>query len=134
MAEDPKLPPPTSPISPTAQSLSDWKNYIDISDKRPKHRPDDRKDPWHLNYQYKAYQKKKHHDDWAIRENLFRGPSKDRANLEALEDPELIPSTARNIPSHVTSEAMPLDATTREDTMREDAPLATSHDMSLSLP
>jgi hypothetical protein len=60
------------------------------------------------------------------------GPSKDTANLEAVEDPELVPSTARDIPSHVTSEVLPLDATTREDTMREDAPLATSHDTSLS--
>jgi hypothetical protein len=59
--------------------------------------------------------------------------SKDTANLEAVEDPELVLSTAHDIPSHATSEALPLDTTAREDTMREDAPLATSHNMSLSL-
>jgi hypothetical protein len=61
-------------------------------------------------------------------------PSKDTADLEAVEDPELIPSTAHDIPSHATSEAVPLDATAREDTMREDASLATSYDTSLSPP
>jgi hypothetical protein len=81
-------------------------------------------------------QQAKHHDNWAIHKSLWpeEQASKDRANLEALEDPELIPSTARDIPSHTTSEAMPLDATAREDTMREDAPLATSYNMSLSPP
>jgi hypothetical protein len=61
-------------------------------------------------------------------------PSKDTANLEAVEDPALIPSITSDIPSHTTSEAVPLDATAREDTMREDAPLTTSHDTSLSPP
>jgi hypothetical protein len=74
----------------------------------------------------------KHHYNGMVRIEPEDGPSKDTANLEAVEDPELIPSTARDIPSHATSEALPLDATAREDTMREDAPLATSHDMSLS--
>jgi hypothetical protein len=53
------------------------------------------------------------------------GTSKDRASLEALEDHVLL------IPYNATPEDMPLDATAREDTMREDAPLATSYDMSL---
>jgi hypothetical protein len=77
-------------------------------------------------------QQAKHHYDGMVRIEPEDGPSKDTANLEAVEDPELVPSTARDIPSHATSEALPLDATTREDTMREDAPLATSHDTSLS--
>jgi hypothetical protein len=81
-------------------------------------------------------QQAKHYDNWAIHKSLWpeEQTSKDRANLEALEDPKLIPSTTHDIPSHTTSEAMPLDATAREDTMREDAPLATSHDTSLSPP
>jgi hypothetical protein len=127
--------PPDSPPTPhTAQFLSDWKNYIpNIAEKRPKTRAYyDTKDPRHPYYKHLQTQQAKHHDDWAVRENLFGGPSKDTANLEAVEDPELVPSTARDILSHVTSEALPLDATAREDTMREDAPLATSHDTSLS--
>jgi hypothetical protein len=77
----------------------------------------------------------RHHNNWAVHKSLWpEEQSKDRANLEALEDPTLTPSTVRDIPSNVLSEAMPLDATTREDTMREDAPLATSHDTSLSPP
>jgi hypothetical protein len=49
--------------------------------------------------------------------------SKDRTNLEALKD---------NTP--VPLEDSSLDDAAREDTMREDAPLATSHDPSLPLP
>jgi hypothetical protein len=56
------------------------------------------------------------------------GMFKDRASLEALEDHTPL------IPHNATPEDMPLDATAREDTMREDAPLATSHDMSLLSP
>jgi hypothetical protein len=85
----------------------------------------DHKDPGHPLYQYKhceAYQQ------WVT------CMSKDRANLEALEDHVLTPSTAQDILSNTPPEALPLDATTREDTMREDAPLATSHDTSLSPP
>jgi hypothetical protein len=105
----------------------------DLAEKRPKTVSFyDVKDPTHPYYKHSQKQQAKHHDDWAVRENLFGGPSKDTANLEAVEDPELVPSTASDIPSHATSEAMPLDATAREDTMREDAPLATSHDTSLS--
>jgi hypothetical protein len=95
----------------------------------------DAKDPTHPAYKHLQQQQVKHHDNWAIHKSLWpEEQSKDRANLEALEDPELIPSTAYDILSHATSEAVPLDATTREDTMREDAPLATSYDMSLSPP
>jgi hypothetical protein len=94
----------------------------------------DVKDPRHPYYKYSQMQQAKHHYDRTVRILPEDEPSKDRANLEALEDPKLILSTACDIPSHATSEAMPLDATAREDTMREDAPLATSHDTSLSLP
>jgi hypothetical protein len=119
---------------PTAQFLSDWKNYIpDMMEKRLKYMiTDDVKDPRHRYYKHSQMQQAKHHYDGMVRIEPEDGPSKDTANLEAVEDPELIPSTACDIPSHATSEALPLDATTREDTMREDAPLATSHDTSLS--
>jgi hypothetical protein len=86
---------------------------------------DDVKDPRHCYYKHSQMQQAKHHYDGTVR------LSKDTANLEAVEDPELVPSTAHNIPSHATSEALPLDATAREDTTREDAPLATSHDTSM---
>jgi hypothetical protein len=91
------------------------------------------KDLTHPGYKHRQQQREKHHYDGMVRIEPEDGPSKDTANLEAVEDPELILSTASDIPSHTTSEAVPLDATAREDTMREDAPLATSHDMSLSL-
>jgi hypothetical protein len=94
----------------------------------------DTKDPTHPVYKHSQMQQTRHKYDGTVRILPEDEPSKDRANLEALEDPELIPSTARDILSHATSEAVPLDATTREDTMREDAPLATSHDTSLSPP
>jgi hypothetical protein len=106
-----------------------------MSDKCLKHRPDDHKDPRHLNYQYKQYQRKKHHYDRTVCILPEDEPSKDRANLEALEDHALMtPSTSCDILSNTPPEAMPLDTTAREDTMREDAPLATSHDTSLSPP
>jgi hypothetical protein len=79
---------------------------------------DDSKDLKHLLYQYECRE--------AYRQYVL-GSSKDRASLEALKDHTLI---SCNTPP----EASPLDATTRDDTMREDAPLATSHDMSLLLP
>jgi hypothetical protein len=79
-------------------------------------------------------QQAKHHYDGTVRILPEDKPSKDTANLEAVEDPALIPSIAEDIPSHATSEAVPLDATAREDTMREDAPLATSHNTLLSPP
>jgi hypothetical protein len=108
----------------------------DLAEKRPKTVSFyDAKNPTHPQYKRSQKLQAKHHDDWAVRENLFGGPSKDTAKLEAVEDPELTPSTAHvvhDIPSHATSEALPLDATAREDTMREDAPLATSHDTSLT--
>jgi hypothetical protein len=94
----------------------------------------DVKDPTHPGYKRRQDERRKHHYDGTVHIKPEDGLSKDRANLEALEDTELIPSTTRNILSHATSEAVPLDATAREDTMREDAPLATSHDMSLSPP
>jgi hypothetical protein len=102
-----------------AEFLSDWKNYYDVSSKQRKYNVtfDNRKDLRHPLYLYE----KTHQTTQS---------SKDTANLEAVEDPELVPST--DIPSYATSEVLPLDATTREDTMREDAPLATSHDTSLS--
>jgi hypothetical protein len=121
---------------PTAQFLLDWKNYIpDIAEKWPKTVSYyDVKDPMHPYYKHSQMQQAKHHYDGMVCIEADNAPSKDTANLEAVEDPKLIPSTACDIPSHATSEAMPLDATAREDTMREDAPLATSHNMSLSLP
>jgi hypothetical protein len=128
-------PPPASPpTSPTAQFLSDWKNYVpNLAEKRPKTVSFyDVKDPTHPGYKHRQRQCEKHHYNGTVRIEPEDGPSKDTANLEAVEDPELIPSTARDIPSHATSEVLPLDTTAREDTMREDAPLATSHDMSLS--
>jgi hypothetical protein len=104
-----------------------------LAEKRPKTVSFyDVKDPTHPYYKYSQMQQAKHHYDGTVRIEPEDGPSKDTANLEAVEDPELTPSTARDIPSHAPSEAMPLDATAREDTMREDAPLATSHDTSLS--
>jgi hypothetical protein len=122
MAIEPKPPTPPSNTDPEtdAEQFSDWKNYYDVSSKQRKYNVtfDDRKDPRHPLYLYERTKQP--------------STSKDTANLEAVEDPELIPSTARDIPSHATSEALPLDATAREDTMREDAPLATSHDTSLS--
>jgi hypothetical protein len=124
MTVEPKpLTPPTNTDNPetNAEIFSDWKNYYDVSSKQRKYNVtfDDRKDPKHPLYLYEQ-------------RHRTTASSKDTANLEAVEDPELVPSTARNIPSHATSEALPLDATAREDTMREDAPLATSHDMSLT--
>jgi hypothetical protein len=123
MLVEPKPPTPPSNTDPEtdAEQFSDWKNYYDVSSKQRKYNVtfDDRKDPRHPLYLEERRQ-------WLTRK------SKDTANLEAVEDPELVPSTARDIPSHATSEALPLDATAREDTMREDAPLATSHDTSLS--
>jgi hypothetical protein len=128
--EEPK--PPTPPADTTdpetnAEQFSDWKNYYDVSSKQRKFNVtfDDRKDPRHPLYLYEQTHRNQRHRTTA-------SSSKDTANLEAVEDPELVPSTARDIPSHATSEALPLDATAREDTMREDAPLATSHDTSLS--
>jgi hypothetical protein len=120
---------------PTAQFLSDWKNYVsDMSEKRYKYViTEDRKDPRHCYYKHSQMQQAKHHYDGMVCIEPEDGPSKDIANLEAVEDPKLIPSTASDIPSHTTSEAVPLDATAREDTIREDASLATSHDTSLSL-
>src|SRR5947208_13370521 len=104
-----------------------------MAENRPKDRSYyDVKDPRHLYYKHSQMQQAKHHYDGTVRIEPEDEPSKDTANLEAVEDPELVPSTAHNIPSHATSEALPLDATAREDTMREDAPLATSHDTSLS--
>jgi hypothetical protein len=96
----------------------------------------DHKDPSHPMYKHTQWQQEKHHDLWAVDQHLWADDqSKDRANLEALEDHALItPSTARDIPSNTPPKALPLDATAREDTMREDAPLATSHNMSLSPP
>jgi hypothetical protein len=121
-----ELKPPTPPSNTDpetdAEFLSDWKNYYDVSSKQRKYNVtfDDRKDPKHLLYLYEQRHRR-------------TASSKDTANLEAVEDPKLDPSTTRDIPSHATSEALPLDATAREDTMREDAPLATSHNTSLSL-
>jgi hypothetical protein len=128
-------PPDSPPTSPTAQFLSDWKNYIpDMTEKRCKYLiTDDVKDPRHRYYKHSQMQQAKHHYDRTVRIEPEDGPSKDTANLEAVEDPKLVPSTTCDIPSHATSEALPLDTTAREDTMREDAPLATSHDTSLSL-
>jgi hypothetical protein len=104
-----------------------------MSEKWPKTRAYyDAKDPRHPYYKHLQRQQAKHHYDGTVCIEPEDEPSKDTANLEAVEDPELVPSTVRDIPSHVTSEALPLDTTAREDTMREDAPLATSHDMSLS--
>jgi hypothetical protein len=135
-SKQPKVtPPPDSPpTSLTAQFLADWKNYIpDMSEMWHKYVvTEDVKDPRHRYYKHSQMQQAKHHYDGTVCIELEDGLSKDTANLEAVEDPELIPSTARDIPSHATSEALPLDATAREDTMREDAPLATSHDTSLS--
>jgi hypothetical protein len=122
MVIEPKPPTPPTDTDPETDGdfLSDWKNYYDVTSKQRKYNVtyDDRKDPKHPLYLHKRTTRS----------------SKDTANLEAVEDPKLILSTAHDIPSHATSEAMPLDATTREDTMREDAPLATSHDTSLSPP
>jgi hypothetical protein len=133
MAINPK---PISPISPTAQFLSDWKNYYpDMAEKQPKTVAYyDVKDLRHPYYKHSQMQQAKHHYDGTVCIEPEDGPSKDTANLEAVEDPKLILSTTCDIPSHATSEAVPLDATAREDTMREDAPLATSHNMSLSPP
>jgi hypothetical protein len=127
MPIDPKPPTPPSNTDPEtdAEQFSDWKNYYDVSSKQRKYNVtyDDRKDPNHPLYLYK--QRRGHRTTAA-------SSSKDTANLEAVEDPEFTPNTASDIPSHATSEALPLDATAREDTMREDASLATSHDTSLS--
>jgi hypothetical protein len=94
----------------------------------------DVKDLTHPGYKHRQQLWKEYHYDRTVRILPEDEPSKDRANLEALEDTKLILSTAHDIPSHATSEAVPLDTTIREDTMREDAPLATSHDMSLTPP
>jgi hypothetical protein len=121
-----ELKPPTPQTSEDPETdgdfLYDWRNYYEVSSKQRKFNVtyDDCKDPRHPLYLYEQ-------------RHQMTGSSKDTANLEAVEDPELVPSTACDIPSHATSEALPLDATDREDTMREDAPLATSHDTSLSL-
>jgi hypothetical protein len=114
--------------------FADYKHFMpNLAEKRRKHESIyDTKDPRHPHYKYSQGQQAKHQYDGTVRIEPEDGPSKDTANLEAVEDPELILSTARDIPSHATSEALPLDATAREDTMREDAPLATSHDTSLS--
>ena len=58
----------------------------------------------------------------------MQGSSKDRASLEALEDHT--PLISCNAPP----EDLLLDDAAREDTIREDAPLATSHNPSLLLP
>ena len=127
MPIDPTPPTPPSNTDPEAEgdSYYDWRNYYDVTSKQRKYNVtfDDRKDPNHPLY---LYEQRRGHRTTAA------SSSKDTANLEAVEDPELIPSTAPDIPSHATSEALPLDATAREDTMREDAPLATSHDTLLS--
>jgi hypothetical protein len=78
----------------------------------------DTKDPDHPHHCEQAYQMEYHH--WRT--------SKDRTNLEALEDNA--PAIPRNAPLEDSS----LDDATREDTTREDAPLATSYDLSLPLP
>jgi hypothetical protein len=124
------------PTPPTPTDLADYKNYLpNLAEKRPKTVSFyDVKDPTHPGYKHRQEEHKKHHYDGMVRIKPEDGPSKDTANLEAVEDPKLILSTTRDIPSHTTSEAVPLDATAREDTMREDAPLATSHDTSLSQP
>jgi hypothetical protein len=140
MAEDLR-----SPTLLTAQSLGDWRNHYPLAQKQRKlfyNECYDPKDPNHPVYRHTQRQRAEHHHLWQADQSKDSAAhaledqkkSKDRANLEALEDPALIPSTARDIPSNVPPEALPLDATVREDTMREDAPLATSHDTSLSLP
>jgi hypothetical protein len=103
-----------------------------LAEKRPKTVSFyDVKDPTHPYYKDSQMQQAKHRYDGTVRPEPEDESSKDTANLEAVEDPELVPSTAHDIPSHATSEVLPLDATAREDTMREDAPPATSHDTSL---
>jgi hypothetical protein len=122
------------PSPPTPADFKDYKHFMpNLAEKRPKTVSFyDVKDPTHPYYKHSQMQQAKHRYDGTVRIEPEDGPSKDTANLEAVEDPEFIPNTARDIPSHATSEALPLDATAREDTMREDAPLATSHDTSLS--
>jgi hypothetical protein len=126
MVIEPKpLTPPTNMDPEThGDFLYDWRNYYEVASKQRKYNVtyNDHKDPMHplyLNEQRHLYEQR----------YQMTSSSKDTANLEAVEDPKLIPSTTRDIPSHATSEAVPLDATARED-----APLATSHDTSLSPP
>jgi hypothetical protein len=127
------------PTSPTAEWLHDWEPYVNMqvptpmmTSLRPRspdeskdftshkhHNLGDSKDPEHPHYQYGYCE---------VYWQYIVGSSKDRASLEALEDHML------HIPRNVPSEDTPLDDATREDTMREDAPLAISHDPSLSLP
>jgi hypothetical protein len=92
-------PPDSPPTSPTAQFLSDWKNYIpNISKKWPKNvLYYDTKDPRHPKYKHSQMQQAKHRYDGTVRILPADEPSKDTANLEAVEDPKLIPSTARDI-------------------------------------
>jgi hypothetical protein len=120
-------------MPPTAADFADYKHYLpNLAEKRPKTVSFyDVKDLMHPYYKHLQMQQAKHRYNGTVCIEPEDGPSKDTANLEAVEDPELILSTARDIPSHATSEALPLDATAREDTMREDAPLATSHDTSM---
>jgi hypothetical protein len=126
-----QAPKPLTP--PTAADFADYKHFLpNLAEKRPKTVSYyDVKDPTHPYYKHSQMQQAKHQYDGTVCPEPEDGLSKDTADLEAVEDPKLIPSTAHDIPSHTTSEALPLDATAREDTMREDAPLATSHDTSM---
>jgi hypothetical protein len=70
MATDPK---PPSLILPTAQFLSDWKNYYpNMAKKQPKDTSYyDSKDLRHPKYKHLQRLHKKHHDDWAVHEHLW---------------------------------------------------------------
>jgi hypothetical protein len=135
------LDPPSlqDPDSPMSEWLHKWEPYVNtqthtptVTGSRPRlpmeevpEQPykcrnlGDSKDPEHPCYQY-GYRE-------AYRQYVCN-TSKDRTNLEALEDN--YPAIPRNVPP----EDLSLDDTAREDTMREDAPLATSHDPSLPPP
>jgi hypothetical protein len=83
------------------------------------HNSGDSKDLEHPRYQYGYHE--------VYQQHVIR-VSKDRASIEAFED------QTPCIPCNVPPEDMLLDDAAREDTMTEDAPLATSHDLSLLLP
>src|SRR5947208_4854802 len=71
-------PPDSPPISPTAQFLSDWKNYLpEIREQRRKYVvTEDTKDPRHRYYTHSQMQQAKHHYDGTVRILPADEPSK----------------------------------------------------------
>jgi hypothetical protein len=93
---------PKTPSPPTPADFADYKHFLpNLAEKQPKTVSFyNVKDPTHPYYKHSQMQQAKHRYDRTVRIELEDEPSKDTANLEAVEDPELVPSTAVMIHPH----------------------------------